>query len=90
MIRSKWLILVALLTVSGCSTYKSSFNCGDARGAYCSSMEQVDQMINNGEIERYNEMLKNKKYKADKNDKSLLLNKKPKKVKINEAKDVSN
>ena len=83
-------MLITFLTLGGCSTYKSTFNCGDARGAYCSSMEQVDQMINSGEIERYNEMLKNKKYKADKNDESLLLNKKPKKVKIKEVPNVNN
>ena len=44
-----------LFCLSGCATYKSSFNCGDAKGAYCASMDHVDQMINSGEIENYNE-----------------------------------
>ena len=59
---------ILLLNLSACATYKSSFNCGDAKGAYCSSMDAVDQMINSGEIERFNEIRqKEKKYKPLKN-----------------------
>ena len=57
-----------LLLLSGCATYKSSFNCGDAKGAYCASMDHVDQMINSGEIENFNERRLNKKYKQTNNN----------------------
>ena len=57
-----------LLTLSGCATYKSSFNCGDAKGAYCASMDHVDQMINSGEIERFNEQRLKQKHKRANNN----------------------
>ncbi len=67
--------IIALLTtaalsllITGCATYKSSFNCGDARGAYCASMDAVDQMIDSGEIENFNERRLNKKYKQTNNN----------------------
>lgn len=53
-----------LLNLTACATYKSSFNCGDAKGVYCTSMDNVDQMIKSGEIERFNEAAKRQKYKA--------------------------
>lgn len=57
-----------LLNLTACATYKSSFNCGDSKGAYCASMDRVDQMINSGEIERFNEQRqKQQKYKPLKN-----------------------
>lgn len=59
---------ILLLNLTACATYKSSFNCGDAKGVYCASMDKVDQMINNGEIERFNEQRqKEQKYKPLKN-----------------------
>lgn len=69
-----------LLTLSGCATYKSSFNCGDARGAYCASMDHVDEMINSGEIERFNEQRLKQKY--TKNNNVLPLRQKTNPVKI--------
>lgn len=42
-----------VIVLSGCSTYRSSFSCGDARGASCMSMERVGLMIESGEIEEY-------------------------------------
>lgn len=72
----KMIVVSLLLGLSGCGTYRSSFNCGDAKGAYCASMDHVDQMIKSGEIERFNELRQNKKYKALKNDNELPLNKK--------------
>ena len=61
-------ISLLLMNLSACATYKSSFNCGDSKGAYCTSMDAVDQMINSGEIERFNELRqKEKKYKPLKN-----------------------
>ncbi len=47
--------LVIIGCLSGCSSYSSSFVCGDARGANCISMDMVDRMISSGEIERFNE-----------------------------------
>ena len=46
------------LSVSGCAVYNSSFSCGDAKGANCMSIDRVDRMIASGEIERFNESLK--------------------------------
>ncbi|NRB10191.1 MAG: hypothetical protein HRU35_01030 [Rickettsiaceae bacterium] len=43
-------ILLLSLPLSGCSTYSSSFGCGDAKGASCRPISVVDQMIDNGEI----------------------------------------
>ncbi len=52
-------ILLTSIVLTGCSTYSSSFSCGDARGANCMSMDRVDRMIANGEIENFNEKKKN-------------------------------
>lgn len=68
---------VLLTSLSGCATYHSSFNCGDAKGAYCASMDHVDLMINNGEIENFNEQRLKQKRKRVNND-SL-----PTKTKVN-------
>ena len=46
------------LSVSGCAVYNSSFSCGDAKGANCMSIDRVARMIASGEIERFNESLK--------------------------------
>ena len=55
---SKWIkrkLAMALLlpVLTSCATYNSSFSCGDARGANCMSMDRVDKMIANGEIENF-------------------------------------
>ena len=54
---SKIFLIVSLVgvasLVSSCSMYSSSFSCGDAKGANCMSMDKVDRMIANGEIEEY-------------------------------------
>ena len=60
------------MSVSSCSTYKSSFTCGNARGVECASMDRVDYMIQNGEIERFNEERQNRKYQASKTDPSII------------------
>ena len=72
-----------VFALSGCATYKSSFNCGDAKGAYCASMDMVDQMINSGEIENFNEQRLEKHYKQ-KDDNILLL-----KTKVNALEIIS-
>ena len=59
---------ILLLNLTACATYKSSFNCGDSKGVYCAPMDRVDQMIDSGEIERFNEQRqRDKPYKALKN-----------------------
>ena len=57
-IQKKLLIVMLLPLLTSCATYNSSFACGDARGANCTSMDKVDRMISSGEIERFNESRK--------------------------------
>jgi hypothetical protein len=45
--------IVLLLNLAGCSTYGSSFGCGDASGVKCMPMDKVDRLIASGEIEEY-------------------------------------
>jgi hypothetical protein len=73
--KSGKIIVPAILSVivSSCATYKSSFGCSDASGAYCASMDRVDQMIDSGEIERFNEQRKSGRYKAAKNNEDSVL-----------------
>jgi hypothetical protein len=52
-------LLLTSIVLSGCSTYSSSFSCGDAGGANCMSMDRVDRMIANGEIENLHSKKKN-------------------------------
>ena len=62
---------ILLLNLTACATYKSSFNCGDSKGVYCAPMDRVDQMIDSGEIERFNEQRqKEQKYKPLKGSKT--------------------
>ncbi len=61
---SKWIkrkltIAILLPLLTSCATYNSSFSCGDARGANCMSMDRVDRMIANGEIETFTDKKKN-------------------------------
>ena len=61
---SKWIkrklaIAFLLPVLTSCATYNSSFSCGDARGANCMSMDRVDRMIANGEIENFTDKKKN-------------------------------
>ena len=50
-----FIMLLSIVILSSCASYKTSFSCGDAEGASCISMDRVDLMIQNGEIERFNE-----------------------------------
>lgn len=47
--------LAALSLLTSCSVYRSNFTCGEAKGARCRSMDQVDRMIDSGMIEQFNE-----------------------------------
>lgn|GEM_PF-4289862 len=53
----KKIILVPLLglMLSSCAGYSTQFICPDAKGASCTSMGRVHEMIQSGEIELYNE-----------------------------------
>jgi len=55
--RKKTLAIFLLLAtgLSSCSPYQSHFACGSAKGVPCSSMERVNQLIDSGEIEQFNE-----------------------------------
>jgi len=44
-------ILLALIGLSGCSTYPNKFKCGDAKGLGCSMLRDVDTQIDSGQIE---------------------------------------
>lgn len=46
-------IFAIALILTGCSTYGSTFGCGDAPGAKCMPMDKVDRLIASGEIETY-------------------------------------
>lgn len=51
--RPSLIVTVLALALSGCSTYGSSFSCGDAKGAECRSMDRIDRLISSGEIETF-------------------------------------
>lgn len=46
------ILAIAMLT-SGCSTYRSSFDVGNSRGARGMSVDKADKLIASGEIELY-------------------------------------
>lgn len=54
-IKRKLAIALLLPLLTSCATYKNGFSCGDAKGANCMSMDRVDRMISSGEIELFNE-----------------------------------
>lgn len=64
-------LILTLITISGCSTYSSKFKCSEARGLGCTMIRDIDQQIDSGQIE---EAYKNKNKKcrgrdcASKND----------------------
>lgn len=58
-LKGKLTIAILLPLLTSCATYNSSFSCGDARGANCMSMDRVDRMIANGEIENFTDKKKN-------------------------------
>ena len=58
-IKRKLAMALLLPVLTSCATYNSSFSCGDARGANCMSMDRVDKMIANGEIENFTDKKKN-------------------------------
>ena len=55
------ILILTLISISGCSTYKNKFNCSEARGLGCTMIRDIDQQIDSGQIE---EAYKNKKKKC--------------------------
>jgi conjugal transfer pilus assembly protein TraV len=55
----KYLSLLALLGtmifLSGCSSMNNKFDCPRAGGVMCKSLDDVNRMVDNGEIERINQ-----------------------------------
>jgi hypothetical protein len=44
-------LLLAIFSISACSTYPNKFKCGDAKGLGCTMLAEVDRQIDNGKIE---------------------------------------
>lgn len=44
-------IVLALVFLSGCSTYPNKFKCGDAKGLGCTMLRDVDTQIKSGQID---------------------------------------
>lgn len=69
-------VITMSIAISGCSTYGSSFGCGNSKGATCMPMDKVDRLIKSGEIERYTKT-KNAKCRgrncSKKNDSKILI-----------------
>lgn len=55
--------LIGSVLLSGCSSYSRTFDCGAAKGGSCLMMDEIDALIDSGEIEKYtkNEALKKSK-----------------------------
>ena len=45
-------IIIAVFSVSACSTYPSKFKCGEAKGLGCHRLSDIDKQITSGEIEQ--------------------------------------
>jgi len=45
-------IILAVFSVSACSTYPSKFKCGEAQGLGCHRLSDIDKKITSGEIEQ--------------------------------------
>lgn len=45
-------IILAIFSVSACSTYPSKFKCGEAKGLGCHRLSDIDKQITSGEIEQ--------------------------------------
>lgn len=43
-------MLLAVFSISACSTYPGKFKCGDAKGLGCTMLAEVDKQIDSGKI----------------------------------------
>ena len=57
------MLILALFSISSCSTYPNKFKCGDARGLGCTMLHEVDKQIDSGQI---TEVYKDKKCRGKK------------------------
>jgi hypothetical protein len=52
-----------LLGLSSCAVYENKFDCPPGKGANCSSVEEIEQMVNNGGVWKVNGKVKVAKQK---------------------------
>ena len=50
--------IVMLLGLSSCAVYENKFDCSPGKGANCSSVEEIEQMVNNGRVWKVNGKVK--------------------------------
>ena len=50
--------IVMLLGLSSCAVYENKFDCPPGKGANCSSVEEIEQMVNNGRVWKVNGKVK--------------------------------
>jgi hypothetical protein len=50
--------IVMLLGLSSCAVYEYKFDCPPGKGAHCSSVEEIEQMVNNGGVWKVNGKVK--------------------------------
>jgi len=55
--------IVMLLGLSSCAVYENKFDCPPGKGANCSSVEEIEQMVNNGGVWKVNGKVKVAKQK---------------------------
>jgi len=54
-----FLLFAALvLGLSSCAVYENKFDCPPGKGAHCSSVEEIEQMVNNGGVWKVNGKVK--------------------------------
>ena len=59
-----FLLFAALaLGLSACAVYENKFDCSPGKGANCSSVEEIEQMVNNGGVWKVNGKVKVAKQK---------------------------
>jgi hypothetical protein len=59
-----FLLFTALaLGLSACAVYENKFDCSPGKGANCSSVEEIEQMVNNGGVWKVNGKVKVAKQK---------------------------
>ena len=59
-----FLLFTALaLGLSACAVYENKFDCPPGKGAHCSSVEEIEQMVNNGGVWKVNGKVKVAKQK---------------------------
>ncbi|MBM3467192.1 MAG: hypothetical protein FJX70_05110 [Alphaproteobacteria bacterium] len=63
-VSGNFLLFTALaLGLSACAVYENKFDCPPGKGAHCSSVEEIEQMVNNGVVWKVNGKVKVAKQK---------------------------